>query len=100
MINETKVREVLKKVFDPELNFSVIDLGLVYGIEVKSGKDVFIKMTMTTPFCPYAPALLDDAKQKLGKIQGVGQIEIEVVWEPAWDTKMMTAEIREQLGIV
>jgi len=100
MINETKVREVLKKVYDPELNFSVIDLGLVYGVEVKKGKDVLIKMTMTTPFCPYASALLDDAKQQLGKLPDIGQIDIEVVWEPPWDTKMMTSEIREQLGIV
>lgn len=100
MITQEKVWEVLKNVLDPELNFNVVDLGLVYGVEVKEGKDIFIKMTMTTPFCPYAPALLADAKDQLSKIKDVGKIDIEVVWEPPWDASKLKAEIKGQLGIV
>lgn len=100
MISEQQVWDVLKDVFDPELNFNIIDLGLVYGVEVKGGKDISIKMTMTTPFCPYGPALLDDAKGQLGKMEGVGSINIEVVWEPAWGVEKIKTEVREQLGLI
>ena len=99
MITEESVYEVLRNVLDPELNFNIVDLGLIYGVEVKEGKYIFIKMTMTTPFCPYGPALLDEMKQKLDKIKGVGEIKIEVVWEPPWDTKKLSPEIKGQLGI-
>lgn len=100
MITDQPVWEVLKNVLDPELNFNIVDLGLVYGVEAKEGKDIFIKMTMTTPFCPYGPALLDEMKQQLGKIKGVGKIEIEVVWEPPWDTSKLSPEIKGALGMV
>lgn len=99
MVTKEKVWEVLKNVLDPELNFNIVDLGLVYGVEVKDGKDIFVKMTMTTPFCPYAPALLDDAKSQLGKIEGVGSVDIEVVWDPPWSLEKVKMEIREQLGL-
>ncbi|MCL5003969.1 MAG: metal-sulfur cluster assembly factor [Patescibacteria group bacterium] len=104
MVNEEQVWDVLKKVFDPELNFSVVDLGLIYkvgvGRRVNNVQDVRIEMTMTTPFCPYGPALLDEMKQQLRKIEGLGEINIEVVWEPPWDVNKIKPEIREQLGIV
>lgn len=100
MINENQVWEKLKEVFDPELNFSVVDLGLIYKVKVQKGKDIKIDMTMTTPFCPYGPALLDEMKQKLSRLKDVGEIDIEVVWEPPWDTKKLSQEIKGQLGIV
>lgn len=100
MVSEQAVKKVLKQVYDPELNFNIVDLGLIYGIEVKNEKDVLIKMTMTTPFCPYAPALLSDAKDQLGKISGIGQVEIEVVWDPPWETSKLAPEIRAKLGIL
>lgn len=99
MITEEKVWQVLKDVFDPELNFSVVDLGLIYKVEVKKGQDVKIEMTMTTPFCPYGPALLDEMRQHLGKLKGVGKIDIEVVWEPPWDLERVKMKVREQLGL-
>ncbi len=100
MITEQQVWEALKNVLDPELNFNIVDLGLVYGVEVKEGKDVFIKMTMTTPFCPYGASLLDEAKSQVSKIEGAGSVEIELVWEPAWSVEKIKPEIKEQLGLV
>lgn len=100
MITQEKVWDILKQVLDPELNFNVVDLGLIYGVELKDGKDILVKMTMTTPFCPYAPALLADAKDQLSKIKEVGQIDIEVVWEPPWSLEKIKPEIREQLGLI
>lgn len=99
MVTQEKVRQALKKVYDPELNFNVVDLGLVYGVEVKGGKDVNVRMTMTTPFCPYAPELLSDAKSNLAQIEGIGNYDIEVVWEPPWGVDKMKSEVRAQLGL-
>jgi metal-sulfur cluster biosynthetic enzyme len=100
MIDEKQVFEALKNVFDPELNFNIVDLGLVYGAQVKDGKDVFVKMTMTTPFCPYGASLLDESKAQVSKITGVGKVEIELVWEPAWGLDRVKSEVKEQLGLV
>ena len=100
MVNEQQVWEALKNVLDPELNFNIVDLGLVYGVEVKNEKDILVKMTMTTPFCPYGPALLDDAKGQLSKIPGVAGAEIELVWTPAWGVDKVKPEVAQQLGII
>jgi len=100
MVSDQQVWHALKNVLDPELNFNIVDLGLVYGVEVKNGKDVLIKMTMTTPFCPYGASLLDDAKTQVLKLEGVGSVEIDLVWEPAWGVEKIKMEVREQLGLV
>ena len=105
MVTTNLVWEKLKEVYDPELNFSVVDLGLIYNVEVsdslsRAGQDVKVAMTLTTPFCPYGPALLDEMKQQISKIKGVGKIDITVVWEPPWDTGKLSPEIKAQLGMV
>ena len=84
--------EVLKKVFDPELQLDVWTLGLIYGVEVKEEKKVFIKMTFTSPACPYAPQLVAEIKERLKEI-GFIDPEIEFTFEPLWkpsdDVKML-----------
>ncbi len=101
-LSEEKVREELKQVVDPELFVNVIDLGLVYLVELtESGDktDVKIEMTMTSPACPAGPQLVSQAKNVIGAIEGVGNVEVKVVMIPPWTPDRMTEEARDQLGI-
>jgi metal-sulfur cluster biosynthetic enzyme len=101
-ISEDAVREALKKVVDPELFVNVIDLGLVYLVELTEAgdkADVKVEMTMTSPACPAGPQLVSQAKTSIGALEGVGNVEVKVVMIPPWTPDRMTEEARDQLGI-
>jgi metal-sulfur cluster biosynthetic enzyme len=102
-LNEDTVREALKQVVDPELFVNIIDLGLVYTVtvsEAAEGKsDVSIEMTMTSPACPAGPQLIQNSKDVLGRLEGVGQVEVKLVMIPPWTPDRMTEDARDQLGI-
>ena len=102
-ITAETVREELKNVFDPELFVNIIDLGLVYGIDVQEnadGKtDVRIEMTMTSPMCPAGPQLVAQSKQAVARMENVGTVDVKVVMSPPWTPYCMTEEARDQLGI-
>lgn len=102
-ISEDLVREELKRVIDPELFVNIIDLGLVYVVELVPGAedktDVKIEMTMTSPMCPAGPQLVGQSKQFVGQMEGVGNVEVKVVLDPPWTPDRMTEEARDQLGI-
>ena len=83
---------------DPEIPVNVVDLGLIYGVKVASGKDVAIKMTMTTRGCPLHDTLVSDVKRYVGKIGGIGNINVEIVWDPPWSIEKMDQSVREKLG--
>jgi len=97
-VTESQVYDALKKCMDPEIPVNVVDLGLIYGIKVASGKDVDIKMTMTTRGCPLHDTLVSDVKRYVGKINGIGSINVEIVWEPPWTLEKMNPEVRDKLG--
>ena len=101
-ISEESVRETLKQVIDPELFVNIIDLGLVYVVElVEAGDkiDVKIEMTMTSPACPAGPHLISQSKAVLAAGEGVGNVEVKVVMIPPWTPDRMTEDARDQLGI-
>jgi metal-sulfur cluster biosynthetic enzyme len=102
-ITEDAVREQLKNVFDPELFVNIVDLGLVYAVnlqETAEGKtDVSIEMTMTSPMCPAGPQLIMQSKQFLARMEDVGAVEVKIVMSPPWTPDRMTEEARDQLGI-
>ena len=102
-IAEDAVREALKQVVDPELFVNIVDLGLVYLVtvtEAEEGKsNVAIEMTMTSPACPAGPQLLQNSKDVIGRLEGVGQVEVKLVMTPPWTPDRMTEEARDQLGI-
>lgn len=97
-VTEAQVYDALKKCMDPEIPVNVVDLGLIYGVKVASGNDVDIKMTMTTRGCPLHDTLVSDVKRYVGKINGIGKINVEIVWDPPWTLEKMNPEIREKLG--
>lgn len=102
-IQEEQVREELKKVIDPELFVNIVDLGLVYVVELHptdEGKsDIQIQMTMTSPMCPAGPQLIANAKSVVGQLDGVGNVEVKIVMDPPWTPEKMSEEARDQLGI-
>lgn len=102
-IAEEKVREELKKVIDPELFVNIVDLGLIYNVdlaETPEGKtNVKIDMTMTSPMCPAGPQMIGNSKQILGQLDGIGEVEVRIVLDPPWTPDKMTEEARDHLGI-
>jgi metal-sulfur cluster biosynthetic enzyme len=84
MITEEAVRKVLRQVKDPELNLSIVDLGLVYDVAVDEEGDVDIKMSLTSPGCPSGPEIVGDAQRVVQALDGVKNVDVEIVWEPFW----------------
>jgi len=96
---ESKVVEVLRTCYDPEIPVNIHELGLVYGIDVDPSGAVSIRMTLTSPACPVAGSLPPEIENKVAKIEGVSSAKVEVVWEPPWTPDMMTDAARLQLGM-
>ena len=97
-MTDADVRAVLREVIDPELGINIVDLGLVYGIEV-DGADVRITMTMTTPACPLRDYIQDLVESAVtSQLPGVQRVEVEIVLEPPWSEEMMTDAARRQLA--
>lgn len=93
-----KIRSNLKNVFDPELNINVIDLGLIYRIDVDGENNVNITMTLTTPGCPLHDSIVNGVKYSIKQLPEIGNVNVQVVWEPAWSPEKMTEEGLRALG--
>lgn len=89
--------DALREVIDPELGINVVDLGLVYGLEVDAGR-VHVRLTMTTAACPLGEQIVRDAEQRLRAVDGVDQVQVELVWEPPWGPERMSDEAKATLG--
>ena len=92
-------REALKQVIDPEIYQNIVDLGLVYNIDVSPTMVVDVTMTLTTPHCPMGPQILSNVDAVLRE-QGASAVNIKIVWEPMWTPYAMTDDLKRQLGIL
>ncbi len=92
------IYESLKTVFDPEIPVNVVDLGLVYDVQVNKG-DVYVQMTLTFPGCGMGPFIAQQAEWAIQDIEGVEDVEIELVFDPPWSPDLISEEARSQLGI-
>jgi metal-sulfur cluster biosynthetic enzyme len=92
------VRKALRAVKDPELNLNIIDIGLVYDVEVNDAGGVHIRMTLTSPGCPAGTEIIDDVKSVVGDLEGVTGVEVELVWDPYWTPEKMDPRVRAFLG--
>lgn len=97
---ETKVVQMLRTVFDPEIPVDIYSLGLIYNIDVKDNGDVDIDMTLTAPNCPAADFIVEDARLKVEAIDGVENVNINIVFEPEWTRDMMSEEAKLELGFL
>lgn len=94
-----EMRTKLAEVMDPEINLSIVELGLVYDITFDAG-DVIVTMTLTSPGCPLGPIIRGEVYAKLRELPGVKDVDVQIVWNPPWDPRTMASEdVRMQLGI-
>ena len=94
---------ILKKVFDPEIPVNIVDLGLVYSLEIKEENErhiVEMQMTLTAPGCGMGPAIAEDAQNHLETVPGVKEARVSIVWDPPWDQEMITEEGKMILGLI
>ncbi len=91
-VTAQQVLDSLKECMDPEIPINIVDMGLIYGIDVKDDNKVDIKMTMTTRGCPLHDTLVSDVKRYVNKVQGVVGVNVEIVWEPPWTPERMSEE--------
>lgn len=100
MPTKEDILEALKPVRDPEIQVGIVDLGLIYDVNILPAGLVQIKMTLTTPACPYGEMLINMAHQAAQKVEGVNEVDVVLVWEPVWDPKTMASEdAKDMLGI-
>jgi metal-sulfur cluster biosynthetic enzyme len=91
------VRQVLRKVKDPELDLNIMDLGLVYDVEIVDGQ-VKVTMTLTSPGCPAGPMITNDVYREVRALEGVKDVDVEIVWEPYWTPERIEPKIRAMMG--
>ena len=90
----------LKTVCDPEIMINIYDMGLIYNIDIKDNGDVFIEMTLTAPGCPAAGVLPQQAADAVSALKGVGNVEVKIVWEPAWSLDKLSDEARAMIDFL
>lgn len=97
---EENIVRMLKTVFDPEIPVNIYDLGLIYKIDIKEDGHLDIEMTLTAPNCPAVDFIVEDVRMKVGSVEGIKSVEVNIVFEPAWDKSMMTEEAQLELGFL
>lgn len=97
--DKESITESIRQVYDPEIPINVYDMGLIYDINIKENGDVFIDMTLTAPGCPVAGVLPQQVADAVALVEGVGNVEVKVVWEPAWSIERMTEEGRNMFDL-
>jgi metal-sulfur cluster biosynthetic enzyme len=97
VLNPEAIRQALRQVKDPELDLNIVDLGLVYDVEIADG-DVRINMTLTSPGCPAGPLITNDAYKAVRSLEGVKDVNIDIVWEPYWTPERIDPKLRAMMG--
>jgi len=98
MISKDSVMEALKRVIDPELGINIVDLGLIYGVDIKDNK-VEVRMTMTVPGCPLASMMVMGAEREIRNLKGVEDVEVKLVFDPPWTPQRMSEDLRKRFGV-
>lgn len=102
--DEAAIWTQLKSVFDPEIPVNIVDLGLIYSLDIKedpkNNYTIYISMTLTAPGCGMGPAIAEDAKTRVLTVPGVSNAEVEIVWSPPWNQSMISEEGKMQLGLI
>lgn len=97
MVDIKTVQNKLRECYDPEIPINILDLGLVYDIQIQEDV-VHIQMTLTAPHCPLAGVLAEDVKQKVSEIEGIKKVEVELVWDPPWTPDRISDEVKKTFG--
>ncbi len=99
-LTKEKVIDAIRSVEDPDLSMSLVDMGLIYEVEIDDDNNVNIQMTLSSPSCPIAPQLIADVGMAVRTLKEVNKVDVGLVWEPPWDPeKMATDSVKDMLGI-
>lgn len=90
----------IKEIYDPEIPVNIYDLGLIYGVEIDDNSRAVVTMTLTTPHCPVAESMPGEVELRVGAVPGVGDAEVNLVWDPPWDPQKMSDEAKLELGML
>ena len=96
---KNKIVEEIKKIYDPEIPVNIYELGLIYKIEVDNRNKVDINMTLTSPNCPVAESLTKQVKENIMKVEGVSDVNLNIVWDPPWNKDMMSEAAKLELNL-
>ena len=96
---KNKVIEEIKKIYDPEIPVNIYELGLIYKVEVAENNKINIDMTLTSPNCPVAESLPNEVKENIKKVEGVSDVNLNLVWEPPWDKDKMSEAAKLELNL-
>jgi probable FeS assembly SUF system protein SufT len=99
---EKQVWDAMRGCYDPEIPVNIVDLGLIYDLRIEAGeqgKQVFVKMTLTAQGCGMGPVIADDAKTRIEKLSSVESAQVDIVWEPQWNPRMISEEGKKVLGL-
>lgn len=99
MVTEAEVKKALEQVVDPEIGLNMIELGLIYEVKIE-GDAVKVKMSLTSPACPFGPMIIGQSQNVVSKIPGVKKADVEVTFSPPWHPKMMSEEAKAKVGYV
>ena len=99
MTKKNQIIEEIRKIYDPELPVNIYELGLIYDIQIKDEKFVSIKMTLTTPNCPVAESLPKEVKDGVMQVEGIEDVELQLVWDPPWNKEMMSEAAKLEMNL-
>ena len=99
MAIKEKIIEEISKIYDPEIPVNIYELGLIYDIQVKDEKFAIIKMTLTTPNCPVAESLPKEVKEGVMQVEGIEDVDLELVWDPPWNKDMMSEAAKFEMNL-
>jgi len=97
-LTEDDILKALSEVYDPEIPINIVDLGLIYKVDIKDNNDVDMDMTFTTMGCPMHMYIKEQAKARIEKMDGIGKVNVNLVWEPKWTPERISKTVRERLG--
>lgn len=98
-LTRDEVFESLKEVIDPEIGINIVDLGLVYDVDVDETNEIDVTMTLTSMGCPLGPVIVSEVQGAVGKLDGAGDVRVRIVWSPPWSPDLMTEDAKDELGI-
>lgn len=90
----------IREIYDPEIPVNIYELGLIYDIDVSDYADIVVTMTLTSPHCPVAESMPGEVEFRVREVEGVGDVKVELVWEPPWDMSMMSEAARLEMGFM
>lgn len=98
MVSQESVLETIKQIIDPEIGINIVDMGLIYGVDVND-TTVDIRMTLTSPLCPAGGQIVNGTQHVTQQMDGVDEVNVNVVWTPRWSMEMMSEDAKDELGI-